>query len=154
MLWPQVFREAKGLTRRWQSAQGASTSGKTSGWLTARRLRLYGCEIRVALVWRALVDYERLFLGGPPKKEPRPHVHLRVPSVPLARTPHRSICQVIPRHSHLDVEFGATEPTCLAHAPGASGPFSPTSTAPEGGYLEGTSWKNPLCQVPCWWERG
>lgn len=27
--------------------------------------------------------------------------------------------QVIPTHSHLEVEFGATEPTCLAHAHGA-----------------------------------
>ena len=26
------------------------------------------------------------------------------------------VTQVIPTHSHLDVEFGATEPTCLAHA--------------------------------------
>lgn len=26
------------------------------------------------------------------------------------------VMQVIPTHSHLDVEFGATEPTCLAHA--------------------------------------
>lgn len=26
------------------------------------------------------------------------------------------LVQVIPTHSHLDVEFGATEPTCLAHA--------------------------------------
>lgn len=28
--------------------------------------------------------------------------------------------QVIPTHSHLEVEFGATEPTCLAHAHGGS----------------------------------